>query len=296
MKRQSCFTGLDKTFTEWNLSKIAILPVPYDKTSSWIKGSDKGPQAIIEASPILEFYDIETDSEVYKQGIYTCEPLKPDSLPEKMAAQVENKVLDLLDSDKFVVTLGGEHSVSIGSAKAHSKRFEDFCVLQLDAHSDLRDEYNNSRYNHACVMARIKEVCPIVQVGIRSISAKEKAALDKDNIFYAKDIVGSDGWINKVVERLSPNVYVTIDLDVFDSSIMPSTGTPQPGGLTWYQVTGLLKEVAAKKNVRGFDVVELCPNPANKAPDFLAAKLVYKFLSYIYKGQSPKGTVPTIDN
>ncbi|MFH1305477.1 MAG: agmatinase [Candidatus Omnitrophota bacterium] len=289
MGQYSCFAGLEKAFTELRKARIALLPVPYDMTSTWIKGADKGPAAIISSSPVLEFYDIETDFEVYKAGIHTCSPIKTNSPPEKMIRQVELKVLELLKADKFVVTLGGEHSVSIGPITACNTQFKDLSVLQLDAHADLRNEYEGSRYNHACVMARVKEMCPFVQVGIRSMCVEEKAVLDEKNVFFAKDITGSDEWIDRAAERLSDNVYVTIDLDVFDPSVMPSTGTPQPGGLTWYGVMRFLKTVSARKNIVGFDVVELCPNPNNKAPDFMAAKLVYKFLSYIYskrvKGQ-----------
>ncbi|MFH1553039.1 MAG: agmatinase [Candidatus Omnitrophota bacterium] len=282
MEEYMRFAGPDGASTEQDKSKIAVLPVPYDKTSTWIKGADKGPLAILEASSFLEVYDIETDSEVHKKGIYTCAPLEIDSPPEEMIARVEREVLKLVDEGKFVVTLGGEHSVSIAPVKAHKRKFNDLCVLQLDAHADLRDEYEESRYNHACIAARIKEVCPIVQVGTRSMCLEEKGKVEAENVFFAKDIVTSDVWVEGVISRLSPNVYVTIDLDVFDPAIMPSTGTPEPGGLLWYQVTNLLKAVAERKKVVGFDVMELCPNPANKAPDFTAAKLVYKFLSYIF--------------
>ena len=283
MEQYTCFTGLGEKFTGFGSSKIAILPVPYDRTSTWIKGAAKGPFAVLEASPHLEWYDIETDSEVYRRGIHTCPPVEAEQLPpEEMVREVERAAAGLIDADKFVVTLGGEHSVSIGAVKAHNDAFKDLCVLQLDAHMDLRDEYEGSRYNHACVMARVREICPAVQVGIRSMDASEKAKINKRDVFFARDIVGSNDWTKKVVDRLSENVYVTIDLDVLDPSEMPSTGTPVPGGLNWYQVTGLLKAVAEKRRVAGFDVVELCPSEHNKAPDFLAAKLIYKFLSYIY--------------
>ncbi|MFQ5952890.1 MAG: agmatinase, partial [Candidatus Omnitrophota bacterium] len=205
--------------------------------------------------------------------------------PEKMVGEVESEVSKLIDAGKFVVVLGGEHSVSIGSIKAHCSKFENISVLQLDAHSDLRDEYEGSKFSHACVMARVKEICPAVQVGIRSMCAeeKEKTDLDSENIFFAKDLISTEEWISRVIGRLSLNVYVTIDLDIFDPAIMPSTGTPEPGGLAWYPVLQLLRSLSENKNVVGFDVVELCPSEQNKAPNFLAAKLVYKFLSYVFK-------------
>jgi len=283
MNNHIYFGDFDSSLNEQENGAINILPVPYDKTTTWIKGADKGPLAILEASKALELYDIETGTEVYKKGIQTCPFLKVSDDPGRMAREVEEMVLLLRATGKFVVTLGGEHSVSIGAVRAHNSSVENMCVLQLDAHADLRDEYEGSKYNHACVTARVKEICPVVQVGIRSMDVEEVSKADPDSIFYARDIMGSADWIEKVIEQTCQNVYVTIDLDVFDPSIMPSTGTPQPGGLDWYQVTKLLKTLSEQRNVVGFDMVELCPNEGNKAPDLLAAKLVYKFLSYIHK-------------
>ncbi|MDP8299612.1 MAG: agmatinase [Candidatus Tantalella remota] len=281
MEQYSSFTGPEGSQKDIGSAKIVVLPVPYDKTSTWIKGADKGPFAILEASPQLEMYDIETDTEPCDQGIYTHPPMVLSDVPEDMVREVEMKVKELLDADKFVVTLGGEHSVSVGPIRAHSFRYNDFCVLNLDAHTDLRDEYEGSRYNHACTMARAQEVAPIVHAGIRSVSREEKDKVDMDKVFLARDIASSSTWIQDIINRLSDNVYVTIDLDAFDPAYMPSTGTPQPGGFNWYQVTALLKKVTENRNVVGFDVVELCPNETNKAPDILAAKLIYKFLGYI---------------
>jgi agmatinase len=261
-----------------------IIPVPYDKTSTWIKGADKGPAAIIEASANMELYDIETDCEVYRKGIFTADALKVEKvLPEDMVRIVSEVVRHYIEKGKFVVVVGGEHSVSIGCIKAHVKSSADVTVLQLDAHTDLRDKYNGSKYNHACVMARVREVCPIVQVGIRSMDSSEKEFIDRSRAFFAEDIHNKTDWINEVVGKLSEKVYVTLDLDVFDPSIMPSTGTPEPGGLLWYDVLRLLKTVSDKKNIVGFDVVELCPDERNKGPDFLAAKLIYKILSYKFR-------------
>ena len=263
---------------------IVIIPVAYDGTSTWVKGADKGPEAIIEASANMELYDIETDSEVYKRGIFTERLIGGEISTSEMVEAVFDNVKYYLGKGKFTIVIGGEHSVSIGSVKAHAEKYDDLTILQLDAHTDLRDEYNGSKYNHACVMARAKEVCPIVQVGVRSMDIGEKDFIDSSRIFFAKDIYGKTDWIEKVIPKLSDNIYITIDLDVFDSSIMPSTGTPEPGGLLWYDVLALLKTVSTKKNVVGFDVVELCPDDRNKAPDFLAAKLIYKLLSYKFGG------------
>ena len=277
------FGDLPEEYSSADNSSIVVVPVPYDRTSTWLKGTDKGPMAIIEASSHMELYDIETDSEVFQKGIYTDEAINGKLPPEEMVRAVREHVRRYIEDDKFVVVVGGEHSVSIGSAEAHIKNNPDITVLQLDAHCDLRNEYEGTKYNHACVMARVAEICPIVQVGIRSMDSSELQALDKSRVFFAKDIVRDKDWIQKVISKLSDRVYLTIDLDVFDPSIMPSTGTPEPGGLLWYDVLELLRAVCKNKDVVGFDVVELCPYEKNKAPDFLAAKLIYKLLSYKFE-------------
>ncbi|MDO8668660.1 MAG: agmatinase [bacterium] len=261
-------------------SKVVILPVPYDGTSTWIKGADKGPEALFEASQYLELYDIETDSEVYKQGIFTAPAVLEKSEPEKMVAAVKRAVGGYID--KLVVTVGGEHSVSIGAVSAHHEKYKNLSVLQLDAHTDLRSEYHGSKYNHGCVMGRVKETCSIVQVGIRSMGADEKPFLEKDRVFFAHNIYDKNDWQDKAIAKLTDQVYISIDLDVFDPSVLPSTGTPEPGGLNWYQVVEFLKKVIKEKRVVGFDVVELCPSEDDKTSDFLAAKLIYILLSYIF--------------
>ena len=280
MKQRLNYGALPEEYSNRDNAAIVILPVAYDGTSTWSKGSDKGPEAIIEASANMELYDIETDSEVCRRGIFTDKPVDDSSLPEDVIETITSKVKYHIEENKFVVVIGGEHSISIGSIRAHAECHEDLTVLQLDAHSDLRDEYNRSKYNHACVMARAKELCPIVQVGIRSMDYSEKQFMNEQNVFFAKDIYSKTDWIEHVISRLSERVYITIDLDVFDPSIMPSTGTPEPGGLLWYELLEFLKSVFEGRDVVGFDVTELCPDSKNKAPDFLAAKLIYKLLSY----------------
>jgi agmatinase len=274
------FGGIPEKYDNVEKSKIVILPVPYDGTSTWIKGADKGPAAILEASANMELYDIETDSEVYKKGIYTATPVKENKSPEKMTMEVYKIALKYVSDKKFLVTLGGEHSISVGAIQAYSEEYENLTVLQLDAHSDMRPEYEGSRYNHACAMSRAVECCPVVHVGIRSMDVEEKKYIHPDRIFYAEKRLMDPNWMEKVLDLMSDNVYITIDLDVFDPSIMPSTGTPEPGGLFWYEVLTLMRKVNEKCNIVGFDVVELCPNKVDKAPDFLASKLIYKILSY----------------
>lgn len=285
MTQAANFGDLPQEHSGLDSAQIVITPVPYDGTSTWVRGAEKGPAAIIQASANMELYDIETDSQVYLKGIFTDKAVKTGTTPpEDVIDAVEERVHGHIKKGKFTVVIGGEHTVSIGSIKAHVENNTDVTVLQLDAHADLRDEYNGSKYNHACVMARVRQLCPIVQVGIRSIDSCEKRFINRQNLFFAKDICNKSDWIEKVVSRLSGKVYITIDLDVFDPSIMPSTGTPEPGGLLWYDVLALLKMVFEKTDVIGFDVVELCPGKENKAPDFLAAKLIYKLLSYKFRG------------
>jgi agmatinase len=275
--------GGAEIISDYNSAGIVIVPVPYDETSTWMKGADKGPDAILNASPNLEFYDIETGTEVHKRGIYTLPPVTEKSSPEKLVEAVRNTSLNLLKEKKFPVIIGGNHTVSIGSAMASSEFFPDLSVLQLDAHTDLRQEYEGSPFNHACVMARIKEVAPIVQAGIRSMSAEELPYADRERIFTAHDLYQDKILYETALGKLTRDVYITIDLDVLDPSLMPSTGTPEPGGPEYYELMNFLKEVARNRNVVGFDVVELCPSPSNKAPDFVAAKIIYQLLSYIFQ-------------
>jgi len=264
-------------------ASVVIVPVPYDGTSTWVKGADKGPEALIEASGQLELYDIETDSEVYRRGIHTDGPVLDLDDPETMVQAVYDRVYRWLAQKKFVVLIGGEHSVSIGAVQACSEHYSNLSVLQFDAHADLRDTYEGSRFNHACVAARMKEWCPLTQVGIRSMDAAERSPSGNVSTFFAHRMKDDPLWIDRMLDTLDNNVYISFDLDVFDPSLMASTGTPEPGGLFWYEVLDILRLVIREKNLVGFDIVELCPNPLNRAPDFTAAKLLYKMLSYHYK-------------
>ena len=272
--------GGDEVVYDYEDSEIIIVPVPYDETSTWMRGADKGPDAILEASPNLEFYDVETASEAHLAGIHTIGPILEKETPEKLVNAVYYKTLSLLTENKFPVIIGGNHTVSIGAIKAFSEYFENLSVLQLDAHADLRQEYEGSKFNHACAMARAREFAPIVQVGIRSMSVYEVPYADKDRIFYSHELYYNKDLYIKAIDKLTENVYITIDLDVFDPSIMPSTGTPEPGGPAYIELIHFLRDVIRYKNVVGFDVVELCPNQTNKSPDFIAAKIIYQLLSY----------------
>ncbi len=276
------FGALSDNFCRYETAAIAILPVPYDGTSTWMKGASQGPQALLDASAHMELYDIETDSEVFRRGMITMEPVHCPDDPWQMVTAVYERARPLVADGKFVVGIGGEHSVSVGLVRAVAEKIPDLSVLQLDAHSDTRDAYEGSRYNHACVMSRIGELCPYVQAGIRSMDASEMNRLKPDRTFFAREIVKGSNVVPRIVKALTRDVYITIDLDVFDPSVMPSTGTPEPGGLGWYHLFGLLGPVIKAKNVVGIDVTELLPNPANKASDFLAAKLIYRILSMVF--------------
>jgi len=264
----------------YNESEIIILPVPYDETSTWIRGADKGPAAILEASVNLEFYDVETSSEAHLKGINTVEPVLEKETPAKLVDAVYKRTLSLLNDKKFPVIIGGNHSVPIGAFRAYSEYYNDLTILQLDAHADLRQEYEGSEFNHACAMARAREYSPIVQVGIRSMSVVELPYADKERMFFSHQLYSDKTLYSSALEKLTKNVYITIDLDVFDPSIMPSTGTPEPGGPDYLELMHFLRKVVTNRNVVGFDVVELCPSLTNKSPDFIAAKIIYQLLSY----------------
>lgn len=261
-------------------SDVIIIPVPYDETSTWIRGSDKGPEAILEASANLEFYDIETNTEAHLAGIHTLDPILEKESPEKLVNAVYAETNKLLSDGKFPVIIGGNHTITIGAVKSFSAYFDDLTILQLDAHADLRQEYEGSVYNHACVMARAREMAPVVQVGLRSMSAEELPFAERERQFFSHDLYYDKQLYSKALDLLSGNVYITIDLDVFDPSLIPSTGTPEPGGPGYFELMHFLKNVIRSRNVVGFDVVELCPNSENKASDFIAAKIIYQLLSY----------------
>ncbi|MEJ5260773.1 MAG: agmatinase [Anaerohalosphaeraceae bacterium] len=279
------FGDFESRYTDFRTAQIVILPVPYDQTSTWIKGADKGPEAILKASKNLEFYDILTDSEVFRKGIATDAPVQGCPTPDEMVEQVRRRMLGYFQKSKFPVLLGGEHSVSIGAFQAAAQSFSNLTVLQLDAHADTREEYEGSIYNHACVMARARQLCPIVQAGIRSMDSCEKPALDKTRVFFAHQIAADPQrrWMDALLSLLTENVYLTIDLDVFDPSLMPATGTPEPGGLGWYEVISLIEQLCENRNVIGMDVVELCPRDHLWACEFLAAKLIYQTLSFRFR-------------
>lgn len=269
----------DERMYELDNARYVILGVPYDGTSTFVKGADKGPQAILDASDSLELYDIQYQYEAWLAGIHTDHHDYDFRTPEAMVQSVYDRIKHYMNLGKRPVLLGGEHSVSVGAIRAMAEAHPGLSVLQIDAHADLRDSYHDSPYNHACVMRRAQEVARVVQVGIRNVCTDELPNVIPDNIFYAHLIHNQEDWMDKAIDRLTEDVYITVDLDGFDPSILPATGTPLPGGLQWYPTLSFLEKVFKTKNVVGFDVVELCPQEENKVSDVFAATLVYKMLT-----------------
>lgn len=274
-------------------SSVIIFPVSNEGTVSCGAGTGAGAMAIIDASRNMELYEEETDAEVYKIGIHTIEEFQPLETPELMMEALYQKSKELISGEKFLCTLGGEHSISAPIIRSHAEKYHNLSVLQIDAHADLRDNYDGTPYSPASIMARVvKDMrIPSVQVGIRSISADEVRSLDEDlptKIFWAKDIVGQTDWINQAVDCLTDNVYLTIDIKGLDSSLIPTTGTLEPGGLGWYETLALIRQVAEKRRIVGMDLVEFSKTDNSNAPAFLCAKLVYKSLAYIFRDETPK--------
>jgi agmatinase len=270
---------------------VAILPIPYDLTTSYQPGARRGPVAILDASTHLETYDEELGAETWERvGIETLAAIVPDTAgPAATMERIERVADEIIARRRFLIGLGGEHSVTAPVVRAVRRRHPKLGVLQLDAHADLRDEFEGSPHNHACVMHRVlDDGVPIAQVGIRSLTGEERALIDERGIctVFAPEAVLEpvERWIGRVLAALPDEVYVTVDLDVLDPAIMPATGTPEPGGLDWYRALAVLRAVARTKRVVGFDVVELAPIAGNVAPEFLAAKLVYRLLGYALVG------------
>jgi agmatinase len=288
------FGGIDEEqYSSKDAARVFILPVSYEGTVSYGTGTAAGAMAIVNASRNMELYEEETDSEVYKIGIHTLEEFKPRPTPDEMMSDLYDYSSEILKQDKFLCMLGGEHSVSAPIIKAHAEKYHNLSVLQIDAHADLRDSYDGTPHSHASIMARVvKDMrIPSVQVGIRSISADEARSLDSGlptKIFWARDIAGKTDWIDRAVESLTENVYLTIDIDGLDPSIVPTTGTPEPGGLGWYETLTLIRKLTEKRRIVGMDLVEYSYFENYESPAFLCAKLVYKSLAYIFRNETTR--------
>jgi agmatinase len=264
-------------------SAIVILPVPVDRTTSYVGGTRNGPREILQASSHMELWDEEVETDIHGRGIFTLPEMELPfgELPDVLA-EITRVAHEIVRRDKFLVTLGGEHSITPPLVAAVAAKYPGLSVLQIDAHADLRDSYMGTPHNHACAMRRTLEFARVTQVGIRSMSVEEAVAAPKlsTRIFYDVTLRQRTDWIDAVVETLSDTVYITIDVDGIDPAIMPATGTPEPGGLSWYELLSLLRRTTERRNVVAFDVVELSPLPGVIAPNFLCAKLGYKILTY----------------
>ncbi len=276
------YAGIEDKYAQFETASILLQSIPYDGTSTWGKGADKGFQAFLNASENMELYDIETDSEVFEHGVFIVPEIRENTSPEAMYNAVYQASKKHLATGKFLTSFGGEHSVSIGIIRAFYEKYDNLTVLQLDAHADLRKDYHGTPYNHACALHDASKHTNLIQVGIRSMDSCEKEYLNPAKCFFAENIYGQNQWMQQSIDLMSDKVYITIDLDVFDPAVLPGTGTPEPGGLLWNQTIQYLRKVFEQKEVVGFDLVELAPIVGHKASEFLAAKLYYKMLSYKY--------------
>lgn len=277
------FLSLPEHLSNFEGSRVAILPVPYEKTTTFNHGTENAPKSIIENSAGVMWYDDEIGKNISDAGICTLEELKIENEPELMINAIYNKVKEIISNNKFPVIIGGEHSITQGCVKAAAEEYENLSVLQIDAHTDLADEWDGTKYSHACAGRRCFEITKkIVPVGIRCLEKEEADFAHKNNIkiFYARDIADNDDWHEDALLQLSQNVYITLDLDGLDPSFMPSVGNPEPGGLQYYPALRFLRKIFERKNVVGFDVVELCPDEKEVSSDFTAAKIIYKMIGY----------------
>jgi len=287
------FGGIaEDEFSDFERARVLVWPVSYEGTVSYGTGTGLGAQAVINASRNMELYDEETDAEVYKLGIHTVEESPSVDPPEQMMQSLYERAKELVATGKFVAMIGGEHSVSAPVIRAHAEKYDNISVLQIDAHADLRDTYDGTPHSHASIMARVVRDLriPSVQCGIRSISAEEARALDRlpTRIFWAKDIVGKTDWWDAAVDCLTENVYLTIDIDGLDPSLVAQTGTPEPGGLGWYETVGLIRTLARKRRVVGMDLTEYSYVEGFDASAFLCAKLIYKSLAFIFESETER--------
>jgi agmatinase len=288
------FGGIEPAYTSYRKAPFAVLPVPYDLTSTYHSGSRRGPGAILEASANMELYDEELRRETFRAGIHTLDPLEAEaSGPEGMVEAVRRAVSPVVRDGKIPVMLGGEHSISFGAVQALKEAYPGLTVLQLDAHADLREAYQGTPYSHASVARRICGIAPLVQAGIRSLSVEEARFMEGRTCpvktFSADFILDGGGWLDEICACLSGDLYLTVDLDVLDPAFMPSTGTPEPGGISWRDLLAIVRGAAKRCRIRGFDVVELAPIPGMVAPDFLAAKLVYRIMGYLTEKSGKAG-------
>jgi len=277
------YGGTTPTTTDFEHARVVIFPIPLDRTTSYVPGTRNGPHEILVASAHMELWDEETQTDVHSIGIFTLPEMEfPFASMDEVVREIRRVTAELLSHDKFPLILGGEHSITPAVVGAMAAKYPGLSVLQIDAHADLRESFMGTPHNHACAMRRTLEFARATQVGIRSLSPEEAAAAPAlpTEIFYDFNMRANADWVDRIVDSLSEQVYITIDVDGLDPAIMPATGTPEPGGLSWYETLAVLRRVIERRTVVGCDVVELSPIPGHVAPNFLCAKLIYKILSY----------------
>jgi len=275
------FLGMQREFEN---AEYIILPFPYEFTTTFGKGTGKGPKKIIEVSPNLEFYDEEIDEDTYKRGIHTLKPIIAEEFKnEEDINKIKGQIISYINSEKKLITIGGEHSISYPIVKGFSEATKELGVIHFDAHTDLRDIYENSKYNHACVMRRITELnLPVVSAGIRSTTKEELlySKHKKNNLFFAQETYNDYRKITEAINNLPEQVYITLDVDVFSPELIRATGTPEPGGYSWFYMLEILNNIFKTKQVKGIDIVETCPDPIYEVSTFTIAKLIYKIIGY----------------
>lgn len=283
MTKSRTFAGIPEEYSYRDTANIYLQSIPYASNANWgSNAATRAFDAFLESSECMELYDVETDSEVFRRGIHILDNPPPFADTKEMYRYTYANAKNLLKEGSFLTFFGGDHSVSIGTIKAFYERFEGLTVLQLDAHADLRPTFDGTSYHKACAMHDVSKNCNLIQVGLRSMDVSEKKYMNYEQTYFAHDIMNHTAWIDMVISQMTDLVYITFDVSVFDSAIMPSTAYPEPGGLSWHSINLLLKNIFAQKNVVGFDMVELQPIAGMQAPQYLVAKLYYKMLSYKY--------------
>ncbi|WP_100610798.1 agmatinase [Confluentibacter lentus] len=278
------YAGIPEEFSKLESAKVVLIPVPYEGTSTG-QGTKQGPEAFLEASENMGLYDIETATEVYKQGIYLADAITENSSAEAMVKTVHETTKKYIKRNKFVTIFGGSHAVSIGTIRAFNETFNNLTVLHLDAHANLSKSYKGSSFSSACAAYEASQTTNLIQVGIRSMDAMEKTVIDEEKTYFAHEMAVDDTWMDSAIDQMTENVFITFDLSALDISIMPNSGNPEPGGLFWYETLDFLKQVFAEKNVVGFDIMEFCPNENNKASNALVARLYSKMISYKFQDE-----------
>lgn len=279
------YAGIPENHATLSNSKIVLIPVPFEGTNRWQNGASKGPQAFLEASDNMDLYDVETDSEVYKEGVFLADSITENTSTETMVNEVHQSVKKLINRNKFVTVFGSENLVSIGTVKAFNDCFQSLTVLHFSAHANLRKEVDGSKFHHKCAMFEVNQTTNLVQVGIRSIDISEKRTMNEDKVFFAHDMAANEYWMDDVIDQLTSNVFISFDFSALDPSIFPATINPVSGGLFYYETLEFLKRVFEEKNVVGFDLTEFCPISNQKTSDSLAAQLYYKMLSYKFSSK-----------